>query len=90
MYTVILLIVLTALSIFSIIIGNKKHLEILEGVSIIVSIVCFIASIICITKCCTVKSNKEKIIYEYNSTSAIIKDMNVESYGNLPNLTEKY
>lgn len=38
---------------------------------------------------CTVKSDTEKIIYEYNSTFAIIENVNMENYGNLPNLTEK-
>lgn len=89
MYTAILLIILTTLSIFGIIIGNKKYLEVLEVNSSIVLIVCFIISIMCIIEYCTVKSDTEKIIYEYNSTSAIIEDVNMENYGNLPNLTEK-
>lgn len=46
-------------------------------------------NIICLVTYSTVKSDAEKIIYEYNSTSAIIKDVNIESYGNLPKLTEK-
>lgn len=89
MCTAILLIILTILSIFGIIIGNKKYLEALAVISSIVLIVCFIINTMCIVEYCTVKSDAEKFIYEYNSTSAIIEDVNMESYGNLPILTEK-
>lgn len=89
MRTIIFLIILTILSIFGIIIASKKYLEGLGAISAIVFIFCFIANIICIITSNTAKSDAEKIIYEYNSTSAIIKDINMENYGNLPNLTEK-
>lgn len=89
MYTVILLIALIVLSVFGIIIANKKYLEVLTVISTIVFLFCITTSIVCVMKYCTVKSDTEKFIYEYNSTSAIIKDTNMESYGNLPELTKK-
>lgn len=89
MCTVILLIALIVLSAFGIIIANKKYLEVLKVNSTIVFLFCITTSIVCVIKYCTVKSDTEKFIYEYNSTSAIIKDTNMESYGNLPELTKK-
>lgn len=89
MYTIILLIIMTVLSVLGIIIADKKYSETFVAIFTFVFITCFIINIICIIQYSTVKSDAEKIIYEYNSTSAMIKDVNMENYGNLPKLTEK-